>query len=75
LLKPGGSLIVVDNEPATALGDLGDVIPHRNGFSEEDVRTIYEPAGVDLQTYKHAADYQMEGYSISVFIAKGIKVA
>ncbi|KAI0035487.1 S-adenosyl-L-methionine-dependent methyltransferase [Vararia minispora EC-137] len=63
-LKPGGTLLVVDLMPRSGIDDsaadavrpviadrFADVVPHRHGFSEERMRTMFEDA--DLKNFEY----------------------
>jgi hypothetical protein len=48
-------------------------VPHTHGFSEEDVRLVYQNAGLEEFTFKNSGSMNMGGQEVKLFIAKGTK--
>ncbi|SJL10657.1 uncharacterized protein ARMOST_14048 [Armillaria ostoyae] len=53
-LKPGGALLVTDRVSSDAVPKIEDIpekyraiVPHKSGFSEEDMRKVFEDAGLE----------------------------
>lgn len=89
-LKPGGSLFVVDlmsHDPGNGAPVIPEhhhhIVPHRHGFSESDVRTQFEGAGLISFHYgkafsaliprKEGLKDSMEDRSVHFFLAYGEK--
>ena len=85
-LKPGGNLLVADildhSEAAEggASTNLFDeqfhhVIPHTKGFKSDDLRKVFEGAGLVSFSIHKAIKAQMHDQPITIFVAKGQKPA
>ncbi|KAG7445219.1 S-adenosyl-L-methionine-dependent methyltransferase [Guyanagaster necrorhizus] len=84
-LKPGGALLVTDrvsSDPVLKIEDIpekyGAIVPHRAGFSEEDMRKLFEGAGLgsfSLNVIPGATlDAAFTGLTNQkLFLAKGVK--
>lgn len=82
-LKPSGVLIIADrlkNETShlmpSSMPEVPEgVVTHGSGFSEEDVREIFEGAGLKEFEFNHALSEAYQGVVMEVFVAKGMKAA
>ena len=76
-LKPGGSLLVLDQmrRPDDVFPDAyRSVVAHTHGFGADDVRALFEGAGLRDVEYAFAFDAKIEGFGeIKAFIARGVK--
>jgi ubiquinone/menaquinone biosynthesis C-methylase UbiE len=84
-LKPGGTLLVLDMiKPKNANGTeeterhvvpehVRHIVPHTHAFSEDDVRLVYQNAGLEDFTFKNTGSLNMGGQEVALFIAKGTK--
>ncbi|PCH38562.1 S-adenosyl-L-methionine-dependent methyltransferase [Wolfiporia cocos MD-104 SS10] len=76
-LKPGGSLLVADIMKSTIEGDIfpgnTDVVAHQRGFSEEEMRGVFEEAGLADVTYMLATSGTSHGKPVDLFLACGVK--
>ncbi|KAF8162776.1 S-adenosyl-L-methionine-dependent methyltransferase [Crassisporium funariophilum] len=81
-LKPGGVLLVVDLLKSEDLPDAESIFPehvhhivaHKAGFSEEDIRTVFEDAGLSSFFFEPSAiSAKKHGNPVKLFIAKGTK--
>ena len=79
-IKPNGSLLIADiiktprheSEPAL-LEKYKEDVAHLDGFSEEDIRSVFEGAGLTDFEFVNATTASIPGQSreISIFLAKG----
>jgi len=79
-LKPGGSLVVIDifkkDSPAGAHGSTvpAEFHAHHDGFSEADIRALFEgPAGLTQTEFPVKMDISVVGHDMTLFLAKGSK--
>lgn len=49
------------------------IVPHTHAFSEEDVRFVYQSAGLEEFTFKNTGSLKIGGKEVNLFIAKGTK--
>ena len=77
-LNPGGSLLVSDivhgestheDFPANA----HHIVPHKGGFTEEDIRSTFEKAGLKNVTFEVVAHGKQRGHPVDIFLARGDK--
>ncbi|KAL4254415.1 S-adenosyl-L-methionine-dependent methyltransferase superfamily protein [Abortiporus biennis] len=77
-LKPGGSLLVTDilknDESKDILGDFGHVVAHTSGFSEEEVKGIFERAALGEFSFTKATKAKFHGNEVDMFLARGVKL-
>ncbi|KAF9009516.1 S-adenosyl-L-methionine-dependent methyltransferase [Cyathus striatus] len=74
-LKPGGALIVIDrklNDGNDVPEQYGHIVAHKHGFSEEDMRKLFEEAGLTGFSFEDIASIGVKE-DVNPFIAKGIK--
>jgi SAM-dependent methyltransferase len=82
-LRPGGALLVADvltprvEDPANPLFEekFHAMVPHRHGFSESDMRTLFKGAGLSDFEFREAFETEMHGKKIALFVARGVKPA
>ncbi|PBK90791.1 S-adenosyl-L-methionine-dependent methyltransferase [Armillaria gallica] len=83
-LKPGGGFLVVDlvsSDSVLKIEDLPEkykaIVPHKRGFSEEDMRKLFEGAGLESFSLNVIPDVTMDGIfgltDQKLFLAKGVK--
>lgn len=78
-LKPGGSLMVSDmmkpedDSEHEIPEHVRHIVPHSYAFSEEDMRSVYQNAGLDEFTFSKMGSVNMRGKEVDFFIAKGTK--
>jgi len=77
-LKPGGSLLVADlihDESTHESFPPGaeHIVPHKGGFSEADIRTTFEKAGLGNVTFEKVAEAKHGGHPVNFFLARGDK--
>ncbi|KAK0194599.1 S-adenosyl-L-methionine-dependent methyltransferase [Armillaria mellea] len=82
-LKPGGALLVIDEVSSDAVPTNEDIneyyeaiVPHKTGFTEEDMRKVFEGAGLESFSLNviPGATIDMHGLKgCKLFLAKGIK--
>lgn len=79
--KPNGMLFVVDIEappdPTVATREMERLyVPHYHGFRVEEMKTIFEGAGLVSFDMKHITHVKFAGmFEVDVFLAKGVKPA
>lgn len=80
-LKPGGSLLVADlikpssAESAQALfpARAHNIVAHKGGFEEADIRTVFESAGLINFSFVTACETKKHGHPVQLFLASGTK--
>ncbi|KAI0070562.1 S-adenosyl-L-methionine-dependent methyltransferase [Panus rudis PR-1116 ss-1] len=75
-LKPGGSLIITDiikSEQDIVKEEYRHIVAHARGFSEDDIRNLFENAGLTDFKYAFFTKATFAGMEISFFIARGTK--
>ncbi|PBK90792.1 S-adenosyl-L-methionine-dependent methyltransferase [Armillaria gallica] len=84
-LKPGGALLVTGRfipDAASQVEDIPEqyksIVPHKAGFSEEDMRKLFEGAGLGAFSLNVVPGATMHGFfpgatHPKLFLAKGIK--
>ncbi|KAI0344984.1 S-adenosyl-L-methionine-dependent methyltransferase [Trametopsis cervina] len=82
-LKPGGALLITDGirdpSPDALLADAevqekyGHVIAHKGGFSDAEVREIFENAGLVGFDYRPAGEATWQGRTLRFFLARGLR--
>ena len=77
-LKPGGSLLVADIATTdTSINVFPDeaahVVPHRAGFTKEDMQGAFVGAGLDLVSFDVVTRARLRGQEMDIFLAKGVK--
>ncbi|KAK0498979.1 S-adenosyl-L-methionine-dependent methyltransferase [Armillaria luteobubalina] len=82
-LKPGGALLVTDRVSPDAVSNTEDIpgkygafIPHKSGFSEEDMRKLFEGAGLESFSMNIIPGATMDMLGLKgqkLFLAKGVK--
>ncbi|KAG7445218.1 S-adenosyl-L-methionine-dependent methyltransferase [Guyanagaster necrorhizus] len=84
-LKPGGTLLVTGRLIPDAVSQVADIpeqykaiVPHRAGFSEEDMRKLFEGAGLGSFSMNVIPGATMDGFfpgttHPKLFLARGIK--
>ena len=77
-IKPGGSLLVADllkNPNRKWERDLvekhKDVVAHQDGFTEDEIRTVFEGAGLVDVKFAEAMKMTMFSHEVTAFLAKG----
>ena len=78
-IKSGGSLLVADilktprpeGEPAL-LEKFKDAVAHQNGFAEEEIRAVFEGAGLTNFEFVNATQALVHSQEVSIFLAKGV---
>ncbi|PBK90796.1 hypothetical protein ARMGADRAFT_1111483 [Armillaria gallica] len=84
-LKPGGALLVTDRVSSDAVSKIEDIrekyeaiVPHKSGFSKEDMRKLFEDAGLESFSLNVIPDATMDGMfgltDQKLFLAKGVKL-
>ncbi|KAF5353170.1 hypothetical protein D9757_012642 [Collybiopsis confluens] len=78
LLKPNGMLIVVDMEAphaeTEALIEKLDFVPHKHGFGVDEMKKVFEAAGLVEFDMKHVAHASLVGgLEVDAFLARGVK--
>lgn len=83
-LKQGGMLLIADriqnaSKPAIPenlpIDVPVDAIPHAAGFTETQMREMFESAGLTQFSFRHALTETFAGIEMELFIAKGVKAA
>lgn len=77
-LNPGGSLLVSDivhGESAHEIfpEDARHIVAHRGGFTEEEIRSTFENAGLKNITFEIIARAKHAGHPVDLFLARGDK--
>ncbi|KAF9234510.1 S-adenosyl-L-methionine-dependent methyltransferase [Melanogaster broomeanus] len=77
-LKPGGSLLVADMIHDESLHEtfppgFDHIVAHKGGFSEADIRTTFEKAGLGNVTFAKVAEAKPLGRPVNLFLARGDK--
>ncbi|KAK0447059.1 S-adenosyl-L-methionine-dependent methyltransferase [Armillaria borealis] len=83
-LKPGGALLVTDRVSLDAVPKIEDIqkkyetiVPHKSGFSEEDMRKVFEGAGLESFSLNVIPGVTLDGMfgltDQKLFLAKGLK--
>ncbi|PBK63807.1 S-adenosyl-L-methionine-dependent methyltransferase [Armillaria solidipes] len=83
-LKPGGALLVTDRVSSDAVPKIEDIpekygaiVPHKTGFSEEDMSKVFEGAGLESFSLNVIPGVTMDGMfgltDQKLFLAKGVK--
>ncbi|KAK0447062.1 hypothetical protein EV421DRAFT_1788372 [Armillaria borealis] len=83
-LKPGGALLVTDRVSSDAVPKIEDIpekyeaiVPHKTGFSEEDMRKVFEGAGLESFSLNVIPGVTMDSMfgltDQKLFLAKGFK--
>ena len=83
-LKQGGMLLIADriqdaSKPAIpenmTVNVPVDAIPHAAGFTEAQMREMFEGAGLTQFSFRHAMTETFANVEMELFIAKGVKAA
>ena len=79
-LKPGGSLLVVDiiddGTGKTPMADYGHVVPHTRGFTGEEMKKLFEGAGLtEIAVTIVVENLRMHDHEVTIFMAKGVRAA
>jgi 2-polyprenyl-3-methyl-5-hydroxy-6-metoxy-1,4-benzoquinol methylase len=81
-LKPHGTLAVADiarleeeevQEPVMAKYD--HIVAHTRGFAEEEMRALFEGAGLENVAFERFASAKKEGRDVQLFLLTGTKLA
>ncbi|KIK81330.1 hypothetical protein PAXRUDRAFT_125397, partial [Paxillus rubicundulus Ve08.2h10] len=76
-LNPGGSLLISDliKDESSLDGvfpaNTHHVVAHKGGFTEQDIRTTFEKAGLKNVTFETVAEPTHAGHLVSLFLARG----
>lgn len=75
-LNPGGSLLVVDLVHKESTHEIfpeevHHIVPHKGGFTEEDIRSTFEKAGLKNITFEIIAQANHAGHPVELFLARG----
>ncbi|PBK83177.1 S-adenosyl-L-methionine-dependent methyltransferase [Armillaria gallica] len=74
-VKPGGTLLVTDyqaEDDDTALPDAhADIVAHKAGFNEEQMKEMFDRAGLDGFSLEQIISARMHGHGVKIFLAKG----
>ncbi|KAF8126592.1 S-adenosyl-L-methionine-dependent methyltransferase [Boletus edulis] len=78
-LNPGGSLLVVDilHEESTHEmfpEEYHHIVAHKGGFTEQEIRSTFEKAGLKDITFEIAAHLKFNGHPVDLFLARGDKI-
>lgn len=77
-LNPGGTLLVAD----VVRGDSADeifsesfhhIVAHKGGFTEQEIRSTFEKAGLKNITFEVIARAKHAGHPVDLFLARGDK--
>jgi hypothetical protein len=49
----------------------GHIVAHKGGFTEDEIRSVFEGAGLEEFSFIEAAQAKMHGRDVSFFLAKG----
>lgn len=82
-LKPGGALLIADRLksatshliPASFAAVPEGIVTHETGFSEAEMREIFEGAGLVQAEFRHALSETFDDVTMELFVAKGVKAA
>ncbi|KAG7453119.1 hexaprenyldihydroxybenzoate methyltransferase [Guyanagaster necrorhizus] len=76
-VKPGGTLLVTDyqaeNDDAAFPNAHADIVPHKTGFKEEQMKEMFDRAGLDAFSLEKIISAKMHGHGVKIFLAKGEK--
>uniref|UniRef100_A0A0W0F6D2 Methyltransferase domain-containing protein n=1 Tax=Moniliophthora roreri TaxID=221103 RepID=A0A0W0F6D2_MONRR len=77
-IRPGGYLVIVDNEPTAADASDGDMPKHTigkpGGFTSAEMERLFTDAGLSSFTYNHLTQFERrDGVHQRVFLAKAQK--
>lgn len=77
-LNPGGSLLVSDIVHTESTREIfpervHHIVAHRGGFTEEDIRSTFDRAGLKNTTFEIFAQGKHRGHSVDLFLARGDK--
>ncbi|KAK1235363.1 hypothetical protein PQX77_001422 [Marasmius sp. AFHP31] len=77
LLKPGGCLFVADIESTKDREEIipetaNHVVAHKYGFSEAEVKSYIESAGLSFSRFTSVTKARKNGKEVNVFLAQGI---
>ncbi|KIJ63336.1 hypothetical protein HYDPIDRAFT_92644 [Hydnomerulius pinastri MD-312] len=77
-LKPGGALLIADlvkdqTSHEVFPDNVHHIVAHKGGFSEEDMRSNFEKAGLKNFTFKIVGSAAHAGHPVSFFLASGDK--
>lgn len=77
-LNPGGSLLVADLVHGGSTHEIfpensRHIVAHKGGFTEEDIRSTFEKAGLKNITFEITARVRHAGHSVDLFLARGDK--
>ncbi|KAG8217170.1 S-adenosyl-L-methionine-dependent methyltransferase [Butyriboletus roseoflavus] len=77
-LNPGGSLLVSDIVHGELTHEIfhkhsDHVVPHKGGFTEEEIRSTFEKAGLKNFTFEIIAQATHVGGPVDLFLARGDK--
>ncbi|KAJ7063677.1 S-adenosyl-L-methionine-dependent methyltransferase [Mycena amicta] len=70
-LKPTGCLLVVDF--LTTDVPITEDVPHKFGFSEEQIRAAFDGARLQVFDFKRLSTAKFHGQTVVLFLAKGTK--
>lgn len=78
-LKPGGTLIIADLVKREGIfdkrQDVHHIVAHKGGFAEEDMKKLFEGAGLKHSTFKPTFNVKHNGDELEIFLATGVKEA
>ena len=80
-LKSGGALLIADRLksatshkiPASFPAVPEGIITRSSGFSEAEMREIFEGAGLVQAEFRHALSEMFDDVTMELFVAKGVK--
>ncbi|KAJ8082130.1 hypothetical protein PM082_007977 [Marasmius tenuissimus] len=78
VLKPGGYLAIVDNEPDAQGREMYQgvdkaALGHQTGFSREHMDRLFTGAGLSTRSYNHLTKFEVRGTEHSTFLATAQK--
>lgn len=53
--------------------DFGHIVPHKSGFSESEIRTAFEGAGLTEFSFGAATRGKRHGQEVTFFLARGVR--
>jgi hypothetical protein len=79
-LKPGATLAVADiarveadEDQKAVMAGYEHIVPHTRGFTEEEIRVLFEGAGLENIVFDRFASAKRQGRDIQFFLATGTK--
>jgi len=76
-LNPGGSLLVADLVHGESTHEIFEkhhhIVAHKGGFTEQDIRSTFEKAGLKNITFDIIARATHTGHEVELFLARGDK--